>query len=93
VGMTITYKSYSIRSPKHWTWQDYLRELEIKYNNWAKTYPTTEMSTKDVNDIMQDLYPGPYRVVEKYLPDRMVIGLSLEFDNPKEQTFWLLRNS
>ncbi len=91
--MTITYKSYSIRSPKHWTWQDYLQELELKHNTWRNTYTTTEIGMKDVNDIMQELYPGPYRVVEKYLPDRMVIGLSLEFDDPKEQTFWLLKNS
>lgn len=81
------------RPPKSWTWQYYLRELELKYNNWINTYNTQEMGMKDVNDIMQALYPGPYRVVEKYLPDRMVIGFSLEFDDPKEQTFWLLKNS
>ena len=76
-----------------WTWQHHLRELELKYNNWINTYNTKEMGMKDVNDLMQDLYPGPYRVVERYLPDRMVIGFSLEFDDPKEKTFWLLKNS
>jgi hypothetical protein len=40
---------------------------------------------KFVNEIMQDLYPGPYRVVET------TDGFELEFDDPKQQTFWLLR--
>lgn len=83
----------SIRSPKSWTWQDYLQELEQKYMNWRNTFSTTEMSLQGVNEIMQELYPGPYRVVEKYLPDRMIVVLILEFDDPKEQTFWLLKNS
>jgi hypothetical protein len=90
--MTITYKSYSIR-PSKWTWQDYLQYLELRYNDHLNTYNTQTMGINDVNDIMRELYPGPYRVVERYLPDRMVIGFSLEFDDPKEQTFWLLRNS
>lgn len=72
-------------------WQKTLRELQLKYNNWVNTYNTTEMGMKDVNDLMQDLYPGPYRVVGKYLPDRMIIGFELEFDDPKEQTIWLLK--
>mgnify|MGYP003340054405 FL=1 len=46
---------------------------------------------QDVNDIMQEYHPGPYRVVEKYLKDRMVVGFELEFDDPKEKTMWLLR--
>lgn len=83
----------SIRSPKHWTWQDYLRELEQKYMNWRNTFSKTEMSLQSVNEIMQELYPGPYRVVERYLPDRMVVVLILEFDDPKQETFWLLKNS
>jgi hypothetical protein len=41
----------------------------------------------DVNDIMQELFPGPYRVVET------TDSFELEFDDPKEQTFWLLKNS
>jgi len=80
-------------TPKHWTWQDYLRELELRHNTWRSTYTASGRGMKDVNDIMQDLYPGPYRVVEKYLSDRMVIRFSLDFDDPKEETFWLLKNS
>jgi hypothetical protein len=45
------------------------------------------MKMSDVNCIMQVLYPGPYRVVET------TVGFELEFDDPKEQTFWLLKNS
>jgi len=79
-----------VMTPKHWTWQDYLRELELRCCHWVVK---NKLSMQDVNAIMQDLYPGPYRVVEKYLLGRMVIGLSLEFDDPKEETFWLLKNS
>jgi hypothetical protein len=86
--MTITYKSYSIRSPKHWNWQDYLRELELKHNAWNnRNHVPNSLNMAFVNEIMQDLYPGPYRVVET------TVGFELEFDDPKEQTFWLLRNS
>lgn len=93
VLVTPKIPSHPNRPPKHWTWQDYLRELELRYNSWKHTYNTQGMGMKDVNEIMQGLYPGPYRVVEKYLPDRMVIGFSLEFDDPKEKTLWLLKNS
>ncbi len=90
--MTITYKSYSIR-PSKCTWQDWLRDLELKYNDWKNTYTTTYIGMKDVNDIMQELYPGPYRVVEKYLLGSTKFSFELEFDDPKEKTFWLLKNS
>jgi hypothetical protein len=48
---------------------------------------------KDVNEVMQALYPGPYRVVEKYLIDRMIFVFSLVFDDPREELVWLLKNS
>lgn len=70
------------------TWQTTLRELELKYNDWGN-----KMGMEDINLLMQVLYPGPYRVVEKYLPDRQVFGFVLKFTHPKEKTFWLLKNS
>lgn len=79
--------------PKHWTWQDYLQELELKYNNWRNNFATTEMGLQDVNEIIQDLYPGPYTVEEAYIPSRQVIGFVLKFTDPKDETFWLLKNS
>jgi hypothetical protein len=87
--------------PKDWTWQDHMRELEIKYNKWIETrygtHNVTELGMQDVNDIMQKLYPGPYRVVGRVVahnrPYRVEVEFSLEFDDPKEQTFWLLKNS
>jgi hypothetical protein len=79
--------------PKQWTWQDHLRELELKYNCWRNTLATIEIDMIEVNELMQALYPGPYRVVEKYLTDRMIFGFSLEFDDPHEEIIWLLKNS
>lgn len=85
--------SIRMHYPKQWTWRDHLRELELKYNCWRNTFHTTEMGMKDVNDLMQVLYPGPYSVVEKYLTDRMLFGFSLEFEDPHEELVWLLKNS
>jgi hypothetical protein len=86
---------YPVRSPKDWPWQYYLLELELKYNRWIETrygtHNVTELGMQDVNDIMQDLYPGPYRVVAHNRSDRVEVEFSLEFDDPKEQTFWLLK--
>lgn len=83
-------QSIRMHYPKQWTWQDHLQELELQYNDWDTT---TEMDMKHVNEVMQALYPGPYRVVEKYLTDRMLFGFSLEFDDPHEKIIWLLKNS
>jgi hypothetical protein len=86
-------QSIRMHYPKQWTWQDHLQELELQYNDWVKTYTTKEINMKDVNEVMQVLYPGPYRVVEKYLTDRMIFGFSLVFDDPHEELVWLLKNS
>ena len=76
------------------TWQEKLRELELKFASWLKIGNVSrEDGLVDVNEMMQAWYPGPYHVVEKYLPDRMVFGFILEFDDPKEQTMWMLKNS
>jgi hypothetical protein len=74
------------------TWQKKLMELELKFASWLKIGNVSrECGLVDVNEMMQAWYPGPYRVVEKYLPDRMVFGFVLEFNDPKEKTVWLLR--
>lgn len=72
-------------------WQTTLRELQLKYSIWIKTFNSPETGMQDVNDIMQTLFPGPYRVVGKYLPDIKIIDLELEFDDPREQIIWLLK--
>jgi hypothetical protein len=76
---------HPVRSPKSWNWQDYLRLLEIRYEKWINTNNVDRVLMADVNYLMQDLYPGPYRVVET------TSGFELKFDDPAEQTFWLLR--
>ncbi len=90
-------QSYPV--PKQWTWKDYLRALELQYNSWENTYTAngmsmkTEMSMKDVNDLMQEICPGPYRVVEQELPDSVSVRLSLAFEDPSEEIVWILKNS
>ena len=73
------------------TWQTTLRNLEIQYNSRLKSFVEESIGMNDVNFIMQSLYPGPYQVVEKYLPSRGIFGLELQFSNPKDKTMCLLR--
>ena len=73
-------------------WQKKLMELELNFASRPEIgHVSREGRLADVNMIMQYQFPGPYRVIEKYLPNRGVFGFSLEFDDPKEKTMWLLK--
>lgn len=74
------------------TWQDKLRELELKFASWLKIGNVSrEGGLKDVNLIMSTWYPGNYTVIEAYDPKRGVFGFKLVFDNPKEEMLWQIK--
>ena len=76
----------------HKSWQDTLQELELSFNNWIMIGKSDrESGLEDVNRIMKTSYPGNYTVIEAYDPKRGVFGFKLMFDDPKEETFWLLK--
>jgi len=73
------------------TWQSYLQELQLRYASWTHLFPNkTGDGLSDVTDMMRERYPGNYRVIEKYDSIKGRFVLKLEFNDPKEETFWLL---
>lgn len=84
------YCPYNPFEPK--SWRDTLRELELKFASWLDIgYGSRESGLIDVNEMMRTRYPGNYTVVEAYDPSRGVFGFKLVFDDPREETMWLLR--
>ena len=83
----------SIRPKVPETWQSYLRRLGNGLNGLSDRSET--ITDEDIiaraEKYMQIKYPGPYRVEQFYNPKRARIDLRLVFDDPKEETMWLLR--
>ena len=74
------------------TWQEKLVQLELKFASWSKIGNVSrENGLIDVNLMMQGYYPGPYTVVESYIPSRGVFGFKLKFEDPQQETIWLLK--
>lgn len=75
------------------TWQRYLRRLGNGINGISDRSET--VTDADIvaraEKYMQIRYPGPYRVEQYYNTQRMMLDLRLRFDDPREQTLWLLR--
>lgn len=75
-------------------WQSYLRRLGNGLNGVATNkYITEEDIISNAQKWMQIKYPGNYTVEQFYNPKRMKIDLRLRFDDPKEETIWLLKQS
>ena len=45
----------------------------------------------DISETMQRLYPGDYKIVEKYNPYAGRFDYTVEFDDPKEEMLWKLK--
>lgn len=76
------------------TWQYYLQYLQLKYISWNELGKNkTGNGLSDVTELMKERYPGNYQVIEKYDSIQGKFVLKLEFDDPKEETIWLLRQS
>lgn len=77
------------------TWQVYLRRLGNGINGIADRSET--VTDADIvaraEKYMQINYPGPYRVEQYYNSDKMKWDLRLRFEDPAEETFWLLKQS
>lgn len=70
----------------------HLEELDQQYFTWLHIKGGGN-GLDDVTEILQEKYPGPYRVIEKYSPIKGRFVLKLHFDDPKDETIWLLRNA
>jgi hypothetical protein len=74
------------------TWQQYLQELQLKYASWTQLGKNkTGDGLSDVTELMKERYPGNYCVIEKYDSITGKFVLKLEFTDPKEEIFWLLK--
>lgn len=74
------------------SWQDKLRDLEQDYAVWFKIGDRgIQIGLEGVTKMMKAWYPGNYKVIEAYDPKRGVFGFKLVFDDPKEETFWLVK--
>lgn len=79
--------------PVSQTWQGYLRRLGNGINGVSERSQTVTASDiiARAEKWMQFKYPGPYRVEQYYNSDKMKWDLRLRFDDPQEETMWLLR--
>jgi len=79
--------------PQQETWQSYLNRLGNGLNGLAERTKTIteEDIIANAEKWMKIKYPGNYRVEQFYNAKKMKIDLRLRFDNPKEETMWLLR--
>ena len=83
----------SIRPKVPETWKSYLRRLGNGLNGLSVRSQTIteEDIISNAQKWMQIKYPGPYQVEQFYNPKTMKIDLRLKFNDPKEETMWLLR--
>ena len=82
-----------IRQKQPETWQSYLRRLGNGINGISERSETvTEADiVARAEKYMQIKYPGKYCVEQYYNSQRMRWDLRLRFDDPREETMWLLR--
>lgn len=74
------------------TWKEKLKQLELKFESWTSNGNTNrDEGLHDVNEIMQEHFPGKYTVIEAYDPKRGVFAFKLKFDDPHDETIFLLR--
>ena len=86
---------FGVERPAPDTWQSYLRRLGNGINGISERSKT--LTEKDIianaEHYMQKKYPGNYIVESYYNADKMKWDLKLRFNDPKEETMWLLKYS
>ena len=77
------------------TWQVYLSRLGNGLNGVIGAGGKSTFTEADIVAnayvYMEKKYPGNYRVESYYNADKMKWDLRLKFDDPREETVWLLR--
>lgn len=101
VDMTTGYKGgvipsagafYAPNIPQTETWQSYLRRLVYGVNPPERSQVLTpEDIVARAEKWMQFKYPGPYTVEQFYNSEKIKWDLRLKFEDPAEETMWLLR--
>jgi hypothetical protein len=75
------------------SYKEELKHLEIEWGRWS-VIPDTMIKTSDmmhVNNIMQEMFPGDYKVIFQFdLTSRRFV-LKLVFNDPSKETLFLLK--
>ena len=83
---------FNVGRPAPDTWQRYLARLGNGISGVASNQFITEADiVANAEKWMQKKYPGKYTVEQFYNADKMKWDLRLRFDDPKEETMWLLK--
>jgi hypothetical protein len=75
------------------SYKEALKYLEIEFGRWS-VIPDTMIKTSDmmhVNNIMQRMFPGDYKVIFQFdLTSRRFV-FKLVFNDPSQETLFLLK--
>ncbi len=86
---------FGVERPVPDNWKSYLRRFANGLNGIYGAGSTTTVTEEDIiaraEKYMQLKYPGPYQVEPYYNSEKMKWDLRLRFDDPREETMWLLR--
>lgn len=75
-------------------WKTCLDRVQRNYTGWTLLGQQRDGDgLSDANEMMQKRYPGNYKVEERYEPSRGTFRLYLKFNDPKDETFFLLKYS
>jgi hypothetical protein len=81
-----------MQHPKSTTrsWRAYLKVL----GNGSNGYKGDDISiVKKANESMQEYFPGNYVVEDCFNPQKLLFELRLKFDNPQDETLFLVKYS
>lgn len=76
---------------QHRSWKSYLASLSSRYIQWKSQGYKDDDGASDATELMQQRYPGKYKLIERYNPTRGVFELDIVFDNPKEEMLWKIK--
>lgn len=74
------------------TWKIYLKKLELINLLYIDQNNVNDV-LDDINVRMQAKFPGPYTVIRYLNQEGKFIDYKLQFDDPAQETLWLLKNS
>lgn len=81
----------TIINQQHRSWKSYLNSLSSRYMLWKQQGYKDYEGESDATELMQQRYPGNYKLVERYNTTRGVFELDIVFENPKEEMLWRIK--
>ncbi len=83
---------FSIRGKQEITWQQYLQHLSRQYTSWIKLGQQCEGDgIADINELMQQKFPGPYIIREQYNVERGLFEVEMKFEDKNQELLWKIK--